>query len=72
MVKHILGIGLYQTIVIFTIIFAGDRFIYEDTEKHSLKGWTPTPSEADTIHKACKEYNVEELLSGDESKLPGA
>jgi len=39
MVKHVLGMSLYQVIVIFTIIFAGDSFIYEGTKKHSFYGW---------------------------------
>ena len=33
MVKHILGIGLYQNIVLFTSLFAGEYFILEPVVK---------------------------------------
>jgi magnesium-transporting ATPase (P-type) len=32
MVKHIIGMSIYQSIIIFMIVFAGEYFIPEDTD----------------------------------------
>ena len=39
MVKHILGAAIFELIVVFVIVFAGDRFIPEHTVKHSMYGF---------------------------------
>jgi P-type Ca2+ transporter type 2B len=75
MVKHILGISFYQIIVMFTIVFAGEKFIREEDPKYSLYGYQWTHSELEQISKSCKEYTVEEMLpalGGDYSVLPGS
>jgi hypothetical protein len=44
--------------VIFAIIFAGDKFIYEETVKHSLYGWQPEMWEAKVIAESCKDFSA--------------
>jgi len=61
MVKHILGISIYQIIVMFTIVFAGEKFIREEDPKYSFYGYKWTPKQLEEIHHACKEYTLEEL-----------
>ena len=33
MMKHLIGMSIYQIIVIYTVVFAGDRFFYEPDAK---------------------------------------
>ena len=76
MVKHILGISIYQIIVMFTIVFAGEKFIREEDPKYSFYGYKWKIHQLEQIHHACKEYTLEELLpalDGEEtSVLPGS
>jgi P-type Ca2+ transporter type 2B len=75
MVKHILGISIYQVIVMFTIVFAGEKFIREEDPKYSLFGYEWKLEELEQINKSCKAYTVEEMLpalEGDYTVLPGS
>lgn len=38
MVKHILGMSIYQAILLFFILFVGDKFIPESTEAADVFG----------------------------------
>jgi len=76
MVKHILGISIYQIIVMFTIVFAGEKFIREEDPKYSFYGYKWTHEQLEKIHHSCKEYTLEELLPAldgvNTSVLPGS
>lgn len=47
MVKHILGVGIYEIIVVFVIVFAGEHFIPESDEKYAVYGQDFFTSESD-------------------------
>lgn len=78
MVKHILGISIYQCILIFVIIFAGEKFIFDDSLKHSLynneadRVWQPSEEDANMIEDECKEYPALAILADPAKYLPGA
>lgn len=64
MAKHILAMALYQSIVVFVLIFAGEFFIPEPNEKLSMiNGLADFQDELEGFRKECSDQEIEAALS---------
>ena len=70
MVKHILGMSVYQCIIMFTVIFAGEKFINEYDSKYNLNDYNWTADKLKEVEKSCKDFNSA-AYNGDPRTLPG-
>jgi Ca2+ transporting ATPase len=55
MVKHILGMAVYQCIVVFGIIFAGELFIPESNKKLRVTGYNWSAGDLEDILDVCPD-----------------
>jgi Ca2+ transporting ATPase len=63
MVKHILGMSIYQCIIVFGIIFAGEQFITESIDRQAVKDYDFSEKEYKDLLDECSTSELENAMS---------